>query len=60
MKIIDLISHLRTIAEEHGNLEVLSDGFYHLRKPQVIEARIEPFPAEWNIPDKFVRLRMDD
>lgn len=58
MKILDLAAHLTQLAGEHGNFDVLSDGYYHLRAP-VIETNRD-LPAEWNVPENFVRLRIND
>ena len=58
MKIRELISQLEAIEAKSGNMEVLSDGFYDLRAP-VIETN-QDLPAEWNVPESFVRLRIND
>ena len=58
MKILDLIAHLNQLAVEQGNLDIVSDGYYQLRAP-VVETN-QDLPAEWNVPEKFVRLRIND
>ena len=58
MKILDLIAHLNQLAVEQGNLDIVSDGYYQLRAP-VVETN-QDLPSEWNVPEKFVRLRIND
>lgn len=56
MKLSSLIAKLQNIEAKHGDLEVFDANFFSECRLSVEEPEEDEFPADWNMPAKFLRI----
>lgn len=59
MKISEAIAQLQKALAEEGDLEMFDDEGYAAKNFIPADASDHGFPKEWNIPSKFLYVRVD-
>lgn len=59
MKISEAIAQLQQVLTEAGDLEMFDSDGYNLMRLESADASDFCFPADWNIPDRFLHVRLD-
>lgn len=59
MKLSQIIAKLSHIIDEHGDLEVFTDEGYAVYDHEFVVDVPSRFPAEYNMPEKFVTQELE-